>query len=63
MQRRLSEARWTAEALRFLVPLADLREAARTARGAVTIMPGEMLVGPLPIASFPTPPTTTRSTP
>jgi hypothetical protein len=54
-QRKLAAIQWRQSALRFLVPLADLREAARTARGTVAITPGELLCGPLLLRRFTSP--------
>ena len=51
-QRKLAAAKWKAEALRFLVPLADLREATRKATDTVTIAPGELRWGPLALCRF-----------
>jgi hypothetical protein len=55
MQRKLAAAQWRAEAMRFLAPIADLREAARKAQGLVTILPCELRSGPLPLARFTAP--------
>lgn len=55
LQRKLVSARWRAEAVRFLVPLADLREASRVARGVVKILPSELRCGPLALARSATP--------
>ncbi|MEA3209053.1 MAG: hypothetical protein QOE70_2110 [Chthoniobacter sp.] len=54
-QRKIAAAKWKTEALRFLVPLPDLREAARKANGTVAIAPGELRCGPMPIAHFAAP--------
>lgn len=54
-QRRLLAIQWRQSALRFLAPLADLREAARAARGTVTITPGELFCGPLLLSRYATP--------
>ncbi|MEA3207842.1 MAG: hypothetical protein QOE70_899 [Chthoniobacter sp.] len=55
LQGKLAAVQWRAEAMRFLVPIADLREAARKAQGLITILPGELRSGPLPLARFTAP--------
>lgn len=54
-QRKVKAMQWEREGLCFLAPLAELREAARTARGTVTIAPGELFCGPLRLGRFATP--------
>ena len=54
-QRKLASVQWRAESMRFLVPIADLRDAARKARGLVTILPGDLRSGPMPLARFTAP--------
>ncbi|MGB8169509.1 MAG: hypothetical protein WCF18_18560 [Chthoniobacteraceae bacterium] len=55
IQRKMMSVQWRADASRFLVPLADLHAAAKKARGLVSIAPGDLRCGPMPLGSFTTP--------
>ena len=55
IQRKMMSVQWRAEASRFLLPLADLHTAAKKAKGLVTLAPGDLRCGPMPLASFSAP--------
>lgn len=55
MQRKLMRPKWQAEAVRFLVPLADLREASRKASRIVILAAGEVHSGETTLARFTAP--------
>jgi hypothetical protein len=55
MQRKLMRPKWQLDAVRFLIPLADLREANRKAGGLIALNPGEIHTGTVSLARFTAP--------